>query len=54
MLVNPSSYYKLGTDGISEENGFWRTFSFGMLAMEKVSAFIHSKNSHVTFYLEYL
>ena len=38
----PLSYYKLGSTGISEENGFWRTFSFGMLAMEKVRSYIIS------------
>ena len=37
-LCKPWSYYKLGTDGISPGNGFWRTFSFGMLAMDKVTS----------------
>ena len=52
------SYYKFGTSGISEQNGFWRTFSFGMLAMKKVRSFemifpINSKTV-INDYLEYL
>ena len=30
------SQYKIATSEIAETNGFWRTFSYGMLAMKKV------------------
>ena len=30
------SQYKTATSEIAETNGFWRTFSYGMLAMKKV------------------